>query len=444
MAIVKRNIRVGRPVLRCKLTGDNRLVVCVDLQSSCAVKVLEAQTQATLGGFKIELPPKSPFDFAIGDRAILAYNRAKGVIDLYKLDSREKARSFDIKPSHDELSAFAASDEGGHFALGDGRGAFTFWTTDNAQPRSAAKGLNPIALVKLSANGEYAAIAFENGEISIVKTANLDDQSLLKLHRSAVTALEFVSDYLISGDQEGRLALWSLKSGKLLRVYPPFGGAIRSVERAFDDRAAIVATESGELALANIERDLRPMALDTLGEALATATFDNKTELAVVVTASWNLLFFDLQADKAIEAFLSPPQDSRGPQREEAIKAIVVDDSVTMRRVIGAALKAEFPSLQVFEAGDGKAALDLLEQNPETKIMFLDWNMPTMSGEAVVERIKEAKVYPNLQIIMATTEGGQEKVMQMLRMGVAGYLVKPFRRDAIAKITSKLLERIGK
>jgi two-component system chemotaxis response regulator CheY len=76
--------------------------------------------------------------------------------------------------------------------------------------------------------------------------------------------------------------------------------------------------------------------------------------------------------------------------------------------------------------------------------MFLDWNMPTMSGEAVVEKIKEAKIYPNLQIIMATTEGGQEKVMQMLRMGVAGYLVKPFRREAVAKITNKLLERLNR
>jgi two-component system chemotaxis response regulator CheY len=429
--------------LQCKLTGGDRLVALVDLQTSCAVKILDSKTQTDLGGFSIPVSPKSPLDFFISGHFVFALDRNLDVVDLYDLDSKKKARSFDIKPSRDgEPSAIAASEDGTRFAVGDKRGVFTFWSTDNARPIATVKGFEPISLIELSANAETAAIAFENGDITIVKTADLNNQSSLELHKRGVSALKFVGNYLISGDLEGRVAAWNVENGKLARVYPIGKGAIKAIDRAFDDRAAIVATEGGALALTDINRDRQALELDMLGEGLVSATFDDKTELSVAVTSSWNMLFFDLLDDKSIEIFLTP-KNGEDRVRSDAIKVIVTDDSVTMRRVIQAALKSDFPSLEILEASNGKEALELLEQNPDVKIMFLDWNMPTMSGEATVAKIKEAKVYPNLLIVMATTEGGHEKVMQMLRMGVAGYLVKPFRRDAITKITSKLMERIA-
>jgi two-component system chemotaxis response regulator CheY len=439
-----RNIRVGRPISQCKLTDSSRLVLLVNLQTSCVVKILDSKTQTDLGGFHIERTPNNRYDFRVSNRFVFAHNRDLGVVDLYSLDARAKAQSLNVKPfCAANPSAFAVSDDGKHFAVGDRRGVFTIWSIKSANPKATAKGFDPIALIEFSADAQKTAIAFENGDIAIVKADNLDDRSLLKLHKSNVSALKFIANRLISADLDGRLAAWNAENGKLERVYTIGKGAIRGVDRAFDDRAAIVVTEGGALALTDINRDRKALEADALGEALALVTFDDKTQLCVVVTSSWNLLFFNLQADKAIETFLTPPNDDESLARSDAIKVIVVDDSITMRRVIQAALKADFPLLEVIEANDGKEALELLEQNPDVKIMFLDWNMPTMSGAETTAKIKEAKIYPNLQIIMATTEGGHEKVMQMLRMGVAGYLVKPFRRDAITKITRKLLERIA-
>jgi CheY-like chemotaxis protein len=444
VAIVKRNVRVGRPVSQCKLTGDNRLILCVDLQHSRVVKILNAQTQESLGGFKIEPQIKSPFDLVVASRFLFAYNRAESAIEQYKLDSGEKIRNFDISASHTELSAFVVSENAERFAMSDKRGVFTFWSIDGFQPLDRAEGFEPISLIEISENGDRAAIALKNGDILIARTDDLNNRLPLQLHRSGITALKFAANYLIGGDIDGRVTVWNAENGKLLRVYPLGGGAIRCIERAFDDRAAIATTDGGALALADINRDQKPLALDALSEGLTLVTFDRKTGLAVVVTSSWNLLFFDLYADKAIETFLTPPNGGANSKRGAAIKVIVADDSVTMRRMIAAALRASFPSLEILEAGDGKEAIETLEKNPDAKIMFMDWNMPTMDGETAVRKIKEAKIYPNLQIIMATTESGQEKVKQMLRMGVAGYLVKPFRRDAITKIAVKLIERIGK
>jgi len=71
--------------------------------------------------------------------------------------------------------------------------------------------------------------------------------------------------------------------------------------------------------------------------------------------------------------------------------------------------------------------------------MFLDWNMPYMNGEEVVDRVAAMKKY-DVKIIMATTEGASDKVKKMVSKGVKGYLIKPFNPKAVITVAKKMAQ----
>jgi len=124
---------------------------------------------------------------------------------------------------------------------------------------------------------------------------------------------------------------------------------------------------------------------------------------------------------------------------------LIVDDSKMVRNVIRLALIQYFQkkglSHLIFEASDGKEALNQIDKN-RVDILFLDWNMPKMDGETVVDELKKAKKLDNIYVIMATTDGSKASVLKMLKKGVQGYMVKPFNEDVIFKSLDKAIEHI--
>ena len=128
--------------------------------------------------------------------------------------------------------------------------------------------------------------------------------------------------------------------------------------------------------------------------------------------------------------------------KNDTIKFLSVDDSTTMRLIIKNAIMNNFDNVEVFEAKDGKHALEVLEQNPDINVIFMDWNMPVMNGRDAVIKIRENKDYDNIKIIMATTEGGKEKVSEMISYGVKGYLVKPLKPTSVVPVVEKMIELV--
>jgi len=124
------------------------------------------------------------------------------------------------------------------------------------------------------------------------------------------------------------------------------------------------------------------------------------------------------------------------------IKCLTVDDSMTMRLIIKNAIKNHFDDIEVFEAKNGKEALEVLEEYPDMNIAFMDWNMPVMNGKEAVIKIRENPKYDKLKIIMATTEGGKDKVREMIKYGVKGYLVKPLKPTSVIPVVEKMIELI--
>ncbi|WP_313277212.1 response regulator [Timonella senegalensis] len=111
------------------------------------------------------------------------------------------------------------------------------------------------------------------------------------------------------------------------------------------------------------------------------------------------------------------------------MKAIVIDDSRTMRRIIGSALSQL--GYDIFEAEHGVAALQLLEEHPDTALCTIDWNMPVMDGLTFVQEVRAARKWRATTLMMVTTESEHGQIVRALAAGAHEYLIKPFTPEAI-------------
>ena len=128
---------------------------------------------------------------------------------------------------------------------------------------------------------------------------------------------------------------------------------------------------------------------------------------------------------------------------------LIVDDSKIVRRVLSNTMKRyfvkpEWKELNLFEAENGLEAMEIMKKEEKIDIMLLDWNMPEMNGPAVVEAVRANKAWNKTRIIMATTEGSKASVLEMIKKGANGYMVKPFQEDAIFKTLHTITARMQK
>ncbi len=114
------------------------------------------------------------------------------------------------------------------------------------------------------------------------------------------------------------------------------------------------------------------------------------------------------------------------------MKILIVDDSKIMCKIISGALnKAGIDEILI--AYDGREALEILKQNDDIELLFLDWNMPVMTGIELLKVLRASEI--SIPVIMVTTEAEQEKVLEALNEGACDYLVKPF---GLKEIKAKL------
>lgn len=108
-----------------------------------------------------------------------------------------------------------------------------------------------------------------------------------------------------------------------------------------------------------------------------------------------------------------------------ALKFLVVDDSVTMRRIVANSLK-NLGYNNFVEATDGKDALDKLAADDDINFVITDWNMPILSGLELIKSIRSDEKLKDLPVLMVTTRGVKEDIMEALTAKVNNYIVKPF------------------
>jgi two-component system chemotaxis response regulator CheY len=126
------------------------------------------------------------------------------------------------------------------------------------------------------------------------------------------------------------------------------------------------------------------------------------------------------------------------------MKALVIDDSKTMRRIVSRIL-VDF-GYEVAEAADGQQALDALANAPLPDLACIDWNMPVMDGLTFVSRVRAEERLRGITLLMVTTESEYGQIVRALAAGAHEYLIKPFTPDALQEklaILGLLPEGIG-
>lgn len=107
------------------------------------------------------------------------------------------------------------------------------------------------------------------------------------------------------------------------------------------------------------------------------------------------------------------------------LKFLIIDDSVTMRRIVINSLK-NLGYDNYVESSDGKDALIKLNADNSINFIITDWNMPVLSGLDFVKAVRTNESTKNIPILMITTRGIKEDIIQALEAKVSNYIVKPF------------------
>lgn len=114
---------------------------------------------------------------------------------------------------------------------------------------------------------------------------------------------------------------------------------------------------------------------------------------------------------------------------------MVVDDSISIRQVVGLALKQA--GYDVIEGVDGKDALAKLT-GQKVNLIISDVNMPNMDGISFVRELKTRPAYKFTPVLMLTTESQEDKKEQGKAAGAKAWMVKPFKPEALLAAVQKL------
>jgi two-component system chemotaxis response regulator CheY len=121
------------------------------------------------------------------------------------------------------------------------------------------------------------------------------------------------------------------------------------------------------------------------------------------------------------------------------LDVLIVDDSAAIRKILQRVLaQAELQLGTVAEAGDGAEALRLMESSG-FGLVLSDINMPNMDGIEFLSKVKSDDRFKTVPVLMITTEGSQNKVMEAVQLGAAGYVRKPFTPEQIKEKLATIL-----
>ena len=114
---------------------------------------------------------------------------------------------------------------------------------------------------------------------------------------------------------------------------------------------------------------------------------------------------------------------------------MIVDDSASIRTVVGIALRGE--GYQVLEAKDGQDAINKLF-GQKIHLIISDVNMPIMDGITFVKNVKQMPAYRFTPIVMLTTESDESKKRQGQEAGAKAWVVKPFKPEQMVSAVQRL------
>lgn len=121
------------------------------------------------------------------------------------------------------------------------------------------------------------------------------------------------------------------------------------------------------------------------------------------------------------------------------MKILIVEDSNTLRFMMIKMLK-ELGYKDLLAVATAEEALPIIS-NQKIDLVFLDWNLPRMSGYDLLRHIRSTPAIAALNIVMVTTMHERKNILQALKVGVQGYILKPVTKEVLLE---KIKEIEGK
>jgi two-component system chemotaxis response regulator CheY len=127
------------------------------------------------------------------------------------------------------------------------------------------------------------------------------------------------------------------------------------------------------------------------------------------------------------------------------LKVLVADDHFLIRQFVRNTLQ-DSKITNVQTAADGNEAIDLVQKAYDAgqpyDIVFLDWNMPTISGLEVLSYFRAKPEYASTAFVMLTAESEQQNIMKAIKAGATSYIVKPVSPSDLSKKLAEIHEWI--
>lgn len=116
---------------------------------------------------------------------------------------------------------------------------------------------------------------------------------------------------------------------------------------------------------------------------------------------------------------------------------VIADDDETIREVVEFKLSSQGWNVTVFE--NGRECWEYLETNDPPDLIVLDIMMPGLSGLQVLQRIRENESLSSVPVLILTSRGREEHVVEGFERGATDYLTKPFSpTELVARIKGRL------
>ena len=120
-------------------------------------------------------------------------------------------------------------------------------------------------------------------------------------------------------------------------------------------------------------------------------------------------------------------------------RILIVEDHPTMREAMRMVLEQE--GFSIHETGDGEAALGMLREAP-FDLLFLDLNIPGISGVEVLKQVKGDPATADTRVIIVTATGEDGRA-EVVELGADDYFTKPFSPRALLATVERVLGETG-
>jgi len=122
------------------------------------------------------------------------------------------------------------------------------------------------------------------------------------------------------------------------------------------------------------------------------------------------------------------------------ITIMIVDDSATSRSYVAKNLQvANIPVTEIVQVKNGREALDTIKTR-KIDLLFLDINMPVMTGSELVEELAKENQMEHLRVVVISSEGNSKRIERLEQLGVKKFIRKPFTPELFSGLVSELFE----